>query len=284
MVEKSDPNSLRGLVVANTRPTGQVAPMDEAIKNFGGSVFHSPLVEVIPRPLPRDELESLREWAAGGVDAVVFCSANGVAQFFSTGLDSLLHPTTVTLAIGPATARALKVAGVGGVRVPSKYSSIGLLETWSLLDPLPRRVLLPGAGSSGNFLARSFSLKSRDVETKVVRLYSLKPSTGEAGRLWDALGNGLVQVLPFTCPAAVAALASVDRLACPRPRSNLSGVLVAAIGPATADSLKLAGFPVDLVADDHTIAGLVESIALRFKSGRTFSRTTAGPRTKSPPT
>ena len=163
---------LRGVRVLVTRPEPAAGRLADAFTGEGAEVFRVPALVIAPVEDTRSA-ERLRERLAD-VLAVVFTSVNAVEGFFG------LMPVAVhdrlpedVLAVGRATARALRRRGVIGVHTPSGRSdSEGLLACPQLAARrvAGRLVVLVKGEGGRDLLARELGSRGAQVlEANVYR-------------------------------------------------------------------------------------------------------------------
>ncbi len=156
-------------------------------------------------------------------------------------------------AVGPATAAACReLLGVEPAGMPERF--IGEELVTALGDPVGRRVLLPNAD-----LARpTLEERLREVGALVDRVVAYKtvPAPGGA-ELASLLADGGLDAILFTSGSTAryftlqvgeAGVAAARRL------------IIACIGPATADVCRELGLAPTLVATTYTETGLVEAL------------------------
>ncbi len=80
MVQKTP--SLKGRVVAITRPTGQAEEAGALIKAMGGVPYYIPAIEIKGLSNPESVKNFVAELCAGQVDFVILMSTNGVKYLF----------------------------------------------------------------------------------------------------------------------------------------------------------------------------------------------------------
>ena len=151
---------LRGVRVLVTRPEPGAARLADAFAAEGAVVHRVPALAIVPVEDTKSA-ERLRHRLAD-VSVIVFTSVNAVEGFFGLvpGAAPDRLPAAV-LAVGPATAEALRARGVAGVRTPR------------------------GRSDSEGLLSRP-ELEARHVTGRVVAVVK-----GEGGR--DLLGKELVR-------------------------------------------------------------------------------------------
>jgi uroporphyrinogen-III synthase len=159
-------------------------------------------------------------------------------------------------AVGPATAAALARAGRAPDVVPDDFRGVAVPDAMGELSG--RRVLLPRADIAGPALPEA--LRRRGASVDEVVAYRTRPAAPDPAAL-AAIERG-VDVVAFTSGSTARQLAA--RLAdagWAQPAGPLAGARIACIGPSTAEAAAAAGWPVHIVATEHTVDGLVAAVA-----------------------
>jgi uroporphyrinogen III methyltransferase/synthase len=132
----------------------------------------------------------------------------------------------------------------------------------TLGDITGKRILLPRSAQGGRELPAALSESGALVEE--IALYTPTPAPiDEAARTMLTAG---VDVVTFASGSAVRAF--VDALRDdPRFTDIWSKVVVACIGPTTAQVARGLGMPVHIVAAEHTASGLVAAIVAYYEQG-----------------
>ena len=191
------------------------------------------------------------------VSVSVFTSVNAVEGFFrlmASGAGDRLPP--VVLAVGPATAEALRVRGAAGVRTPSGgFDSEGLLARPELdsAQVAGRLVAIVKGEGGRDLLARELDRRGAGViEANVYRRRAPE-------RLADRLGDvrGTIDVVTATSAEALRNLLD----AAPWTRSWLSGVVVVVASARVADVARACGLTPVAVACGADAASIVEATA-----------------------
>lgn len=186
---------LRGKRFLVTRPEGQASGLIEGIRALGGDVAHIPFlaIEAIA------DQSVLKEIASQLLNyrACIFISANAV-RIAGPILAPFGWPQMVAgVAVGPATARALKKLGVSEIIVPSSsFDSEGLLAE-PFFEPLRCRdkafALIRGQGGR-DFLARSLRERGAHVDEVAVYRRSLHPEALSHLQAWLNAGIGTLLI------------------------------------------------------------------------------------------
>lgn len=247
---------LFGHRVLVTRTRQQASALSARLRSLGAEAIELPTIQITPpeNGAPLDDAIQ----GVGRFDWIVFTSVHGVDQFWArlsaADLDARALNGVRLAAIGPATAAALAAHGLRADYVPDEYIAeqvaAGLGEVRGL------RVLLPRADIARPALADL--LRSSGAEVVEVDAYrTVRPATHP-----DDLGQTLarVTVATFTSSSTVRNLAAMARDAGLDLVATLHGVLVACIGPITAGTALEVGLPVDVVAEEYTIEGLVQAL------------------------
>lgn len=258
---------LEGLKVVVTRRREQAAGFVAALERLGARVTVFPAIRIVP---PEDPEPLRRAVRTLGYEWIVFTSANGVERFWEelVAAGAAGPPAGVRFAcVGPSTAAALASRGIDADVVPGAYvaeaiadalvaAHVGPPGTRGRGRPLEGvRILLPLAAGAGPALAAGLAERGASVER--VDAYRTVPDTAGAEDLRRFLEGGGVDVVTFmSASAAESFVAAVG--------ARLGRVAVAAIGPATADAARELGLTVDVVAEEHTAAGLVAALVRRF--------------------
>lgn len=252
------PRRLRILV---TRPADQAVALTDRLRAIGVEPVAVPTVAILP-PASFDAVDrALRN--LDRYDWVLFTSPNGVRAFFGRyavlGLVSTLPPSIRWAAIGPGTADAMTARGISPVWMPSRY----LGEV--VADELPAHpgqwILRVRADIASSLPAQRLRARGMVVD-EVVAYQTQEAPEGSREVFAHAWAAGIDGVV-FTSASTVRGFA---RLAA----GLLQGpwdLLVIAIGPVTAKAVEAAGWPVHLVASEHSIDGIVRLLKERSDSG-----------------
>jgi len=235
-----------------TRAREQAGPLCRALEARGAVpvLFPTIVTRAADDPAPLDAaLGRLADYAW-----VVFTSANAVryvARRMALVGRTGLPPGTRAAAVGSATAQALAEQGIAVAAVPEEFR--GERVAAALGAVTARRVLLPSADIGREETASA--LRAAGAVVDEVTAYHTGPASPDpAGR--RALEAG-VDAITFTSPSTVRNFVQLVGGAAPR---LLRGVVVAAIGPATAEALRDQGLPADVLAAMSTVEALVEAV------------------------
>ena len=243
---------LFGKTVLVTRPAHQAAELSTLLRQHGADTLEVPVLEL--RTLTADA-GSVRSLMAEPFDWVVFTSVNGVHGFVeqlrSAGLDIRALGSARLAAIGSATARALEGLGLNVSFVPARFTSEHIVAEFP--RPLDgKRILMPRAKDAPARLREGLeNAGARVVEWDA---YETAPARIDSAALAKTIEEGRIQITTFTSGLGVRALTGA------LGKDVLQKTTVACIGPMTAAAARELGLNVDIVAEEHTVPGLVRAI------------------------
>jgi len=260
-------SALEGAWVVNTRSPKQARELDALLEERGAHLVPYPCIDIAPAldaaPLDR----ALRQAADGAYDWLVFTSANAV-EAVEARLGDLAIPVEQmarahVAAVGPGTATALKGRlSIVADAYPEEYLAEALAD--KLVAEGAQSVLVPQAEQAREALVRI--LRANGVEVEAVTAYRTVLGSGGVD-VPGLLRSGRLDAVVFASPSAV------DNMAARFDRENgewddLRRVCLACIGPVTSAAVERRGLEVQVLAADHTIPGLVESLERYFESGK----------------
>jgi uroporphyrinogen III methyltransferase/synthase len=245
---------LFGRRVAVTRAREQVSDLRARLESLGAEVLELPTISVEPLPF---ELPDLRRYAW-----IVFTSANGVDAFFergllTAGLDARALASQRVAAIGPGTSAALARVGIRPDLVPDRFVAEALLDAFPPAADSSTRVLIVRAEQARDVLPEG--LAERGYAVDVLPVYRTVPGAPDAGSI-ARVRDGDIDAITFTSSSTVTNFCD---LVGPTPRHPF----VVSIGPVTSATARERGLDVDVEADPHTIAGVVDALVRGLSQG-----------------
>jgi len=243
--------------VVVTRPTHQAQGLMRAFAAAGFETVLLPLLEVTapqdPAPLDAAAAELDR------FDAVVFTSANAVAPFVER-LRTPLPEDLLVAVIGPATAKAVRKAGLPLHREAERAEAEGLVELLGG-ELQGRRVLVPQAADARATLEEGLTAAGAEVTAVVAYDKRLPPGAREQARelFGDRPGKSPLGWVTFTSPRIVRHFVElIDGLGgWARRCVELQAV---AIGPVTTRELERQGVAVIAEAERPANEEMVRAV------------------------
>jgi uroporphyrinogen III methyltransferase/synthase len=240
----------RRIVVTRTRE--QASDLSGRLEAVGAEVIELPAIAIED---PADGGAALRDAVARvrSYDWLVLTSANGAQRLLAELRDARDLGDVQVAAIGPGTADALLQGNVRADLVPSRFVAEALLDEF---PPSPAhgtgRVLLARAGVARDVLPDG--LRERGWSVDVVDAYRTVPVTPSKQLLAAA---ATADAITFTSSSTVERYLEAGGQTAIPP-------VVACIGPITADTARARGLTVDIEAQVHSIAGLVDAVVNHF--------------------
>jgi uroporphyrinogen III methyltransferase/synthase len=239
---------LFGTKVVVTRPAHQSSALSAPLRAAGAEPVVVPTIEIVE---PDDDGAALRAAVASLDDVawVVLTSANGASRFCEALRDGRDLAGVHLAAIGPGTAEELARHHLVADLVPERFIAESLLEAFPLPHDGPRgRVVLARAAAARDVLPDGLRAMGWDVDiVPVYRTVAAVPT----GDQRDAVRGA--DVVTFTSASTVEQWIAAFG-------TELVPPVVACIGPITADAARRHGLRVDVVAEVHTVPGLVDAL------------------------
>jgi len=253
---------LFGRRIVVTRSREQASVLTELLHADGAEVFEFPAIEIVPpeswEPLDA-ALRQITEYRW-----IIFTSANGVRFFWerlaATERDARSLARARIVAIGPATAEALRSHGIEADLVPAEFKAEGILAALAGEPMGGARILIPRAEAARDVLPAELERQGATVD--VVPAYRTVRSTREAKTLREHLKAKQIHAVTFTSSSTVTnfcrALGEADLPAL------LDGVTIACIGPITAATAREHHLTPHITCAEYTIPALAAALAAHF--------------------
>ena len=259
---------ISGKTVAITRSKEDSEEFIQLITGANAKAIPLPTIELVSKgdKIVDEFLDAIKH---ENPDFSVFMSSKAVKLLFDTAKKvskyeklQLAVANTIVMAVGPKTKAALEAQGIKVNYVPEKrYSSVGVGEVFTRLNPEGKKVIIPRSGASTPFLAQL--LEKIGLQVKEIYLYDVHAfsDTSKWDEFRQLFAEKKVDGVIFTSASSVNAffeimLADSDEKTL---LQNLQQTKIVAIGPFTADELKKFG-AIPIVADVHTVSGAFETI------------------------
>ncbi|MBF2758714.1 MAG: uroporphyrinogen-III synthase [Ectothiorhodospiraceae bacterium AqS1] len=244
-----------------TRAQAAAEALAESLREEGAFAICMPAIETVP-----SGHASIAEFAPDPDEAAIFTSVPAVESFFAHPFFS--HPddaakrlTCALLAVGPASAAALKERGVNGALLPPKgsFDSEGLLALPALAPKRirGRRVWIV-KGEGGRRLLGD-TLRKRGARVCEFCLYRRRAPSGLAAALDDLGHRGGLASIDAIVLASVATFEYLLRAAAWVP-AWLADIPLIVAGERIAASIRSKGFERVVVAADASHASFIDAL------------------------
>jgi uroporphyrinogen-III synthase len=246
--------SLAGKRILVTRPRAQAADLCDKLAALGAIPIQFPTIEIAPL----DDYAALDDAIARLADYqwIIFTSVNGVSAFWQrlevTGKNSNALDGIRVAAIGPTTARALEKRGIAAQFIPDEYVAEAIVE--GIGDVRGQRILLPRADIAREAMA--IELERRGAHIEEITTYRTLPAAPDPHGLAE-LQRG-VDAITFTSSSTARNFVALVG-------HKTFGAAVACIGPITAQTVRELGLPVNVMATEYTMDGLVAALVKHFQ-------------------
>lgn len=258
---------IAGKTIAITRSREDSEEFIQQITNARAKTIPLPTIELVSKgeKIVDEFLESIK---IDNPDFSVFMSSKAVKLLFNTAREvskfeklQIAVANTTVIAVGPKTKAALEAEGIRVSHVPQRYSSVGVGEVFTRLNPEGKKVIIPRSGASTPFLAQL--LKKIGLQVKEIHLYDVCAfrDTEQWNKFRELFANNKVDGIIFTSASSVNAFFEIMSMDSDKKilLENLQKIKVVAIGPFTADELKKFGLA-PVIADVHTVSGAFDTI------------------------
>jgi uroporphyrinogen-III synthase len=255
---------LTGLRIVVTRARRQSASLAERLEELGADVIEMPVIEIADPESWAELDQSIRLLVEGFFKWVVFTSGNAVEKVFEriahARLDARAFGRSKVAAVGNTTAGLLMQHGIRADLVPAKFTAA---EIAAGLGRGSGRVLIPRVEGAPPDVVNVLSASGWSVR-EVTAYRNLPASRHTPGAA--AVATRRFDVVTFTSASTVRNFLAVA--GAPQELGLEAGGggnrAVACIGPVTATAAAEAGLRVDVVAEEHSVPGLVQALVDRF--------------------
>jgi hydroxymethylbilane synthase len=237
------------------RPADRAGTLVAALDAAGIGAVHVPAIEIVPTPAGGELDRAI--WETEPATVIVVTSANAAHGVLASIARAAGEPLMYRwAAVGPASAEALRKAGIEDIFVPSEPTAAALADELHL----DRRdhVLLPRADIADPILPAA--LRARGVRvTEAIAYETREAPDASIPTLAAALAGGPVDALVLTSGSTARGLVA---LAADADRPRILATPVVASGSTTADACREAGFTTVLRApapDAATLAAFTAS-------------------------
>ena len=261
-----DDRPLFGKRVLVTRPKEQAAELVERLEAIGAEPIEAAMIRIEP---PED-YGPLDEACANAstFDWIVFSSANAVDAFFErllAGTSDLRVLGGVKLCgVGAVTAEHLARRGLKVDLVPAEYRAEALVQAFDAHgDVHGMKILLPRADIGRELVADELRKRGAEV-TEVVAYRTVAAEAEREGDpdIYRMLLERRIDVVTFASASAVRNFVQV--IGVEASADLLRDVVVASIGPVTAEAAAQYNIRTTVMPAQYTIPGLVDAIADHF--------------------
>lgn len=249
---------LKDKVLAITRNERDAKEFLQLVREQGGRAIALPAIEIVPKgpEVAEQFIDKLRKKKHY---YCAFMSQQAVNILFDLARDKIapvLKSTTV-IAVGPKTKQSLEEHGIKVGLVLEKFSSFGLIDLLSRIEPAGKKIIIPRSGAANNFATAALIRLGMDVDE--ILLYTVRTRAVEP--IWkefcDLLLQKRVDAIIFTSASNVNSFFEImDRVS--KDELQLDSITkVVSIGPFTSKALRDRGIEC-FEAEEHTVRGALQ--------------------------
>jgi len=230
----------------------------EPLEELGAEVTVFPTIKVVP-PESWQELDTAIS-RVSDYNWIVFTSATGVRFFFRRFFDldrDIRDLFGIKIcAIGTKTASEVRKYGLRVDLIPESFRAEGLVRAFGGPGALRNlKILLPRAETAREVFPETVRESGGVIETPVA-YRAVKPES-HGKRLKRFLREGKITIATFTSEAT---FTNFCEMMGDEAGGLLRNVIIAAIGPVTAEAIEKTGLKVDIVPGTATVDAMVEAI------------------------
>ena len=249
---------LKDKVLAITRSERDAKEFLQLVREQGGRAIALPAIEIVPKgpEVAEQFIDKLRKKKHY---YCAFMSQQAVNILFDLARDKIapvLKSTTV-IAVGPKTKQSLEEHGIKVGLVLEKFSSFGLIDLLSRIEPAGKKIIIPRSGAANNFATAALIRLGMDVDE--ILLYTVRTRAVEPiwKEFYDLLLQKRVDAIIFTSASNVNSFFEImDRVS--KDELQLDSITkVISIGPFTSKVLRGRGIEC-FEAEEHTVRGALQ--------------------------
>jgi uroporphyrinogen-III synthase len=247
---------LTGKTILITRSINASSEIQERLESQGASVVCLPTIEITAPDSWDDCDETI--WKLAEYDCVCFTSKNTVEKFVQRirfirpqALNTLA--TRNLYAVGEKTKSTLEANGFTVQPIPQKYSAENLAQSFYGQNISGRHFLLPKSNIAFDVLPNELRSLGAVVD-EIVIYKTVVPESENLEHVRVFLTDGKIDIVTFFSPSSVRNFIEMIGV------DALQRMIIAVIGPTTAEAVKEAGLEVDIVAKQQTAESLVQGI------------------------
>ncbi len=258
---------IEGKTIAITRSEEDSVEFIDLVSKENARPIPLPTIELVSKgdEIVHEFLKSIEQFDP---DFSVFMSSKAVKLLFDTAKKNskfenlqLAVANTIVIAVGPKTKSALEEHGIKVAYTPKRYSSVGVGEVLTRLNPLGKKVIVPRSSASTPFLKNL--LEKIGLKVKETHLYDVRAfaDTSQWKEFIELFSQNKIDGIVFTSASSVRAFFEILAKSYDETilLNNLQKTKVVSIGPFTAEELNKFNVK-NSVATVHTVSGAFQAI------------------------
>ncbi|RBW71577.1 uroporphyrinogen-III synthase [Bacillus taeanensis] len=255
---RSEQKPLFGKKILITRSKQQAASFSNKVQELGGIPIQIPLISIQQPSTIRPVTQAISKLDT--FHWIIFTSTNGVKFFLNAlkeeSIDTAILKNNRIAVVGRKTLEVLEDAGIKVDLVPTEFVAEALIDELKQQMKEGEAVLLPRGNLARDVLPNELRKLGASVTDIVV--YETVLYDGHKQELYELIKNKQIDVVTFTSSSTVHHF--VQLLEGTDWRNYIDSIILAAIGPITAETLEHYHLIPTVTAEQYTINGLLHSI------------------------
>lgn len=256
---------IKGKKILVTKSADECGAVFNNLVSQGAEIIYFPTIKILPKYHELDLSDLIIN--ADQFEFVVFTSANAVDIF--SMLVNEYRPDlsrTKVAAVGRTTAEACRSHGIYVHLIPDEFSAKGLIDKFSGLELIGKKILIPGSSISRGELKIGLSELGAEVVTlPIYDVIYIEPC--ETKIEFDSIKNHRPDIYVFTSPSSFNGFIKI--VGEQNLNNYFSNKLICAIGNTTEEAIRKNGFIVNIVPQTFSLKGVAETITKFFS--KTFN-------------
>ena len=252
-------SGLKNKILAITRSDRDAREFLQLVKEQEGTAITLPAIEIVPKD-PQVAEEFIDKLRKKKHHYCAFMSRQAVRGLFDLARDKGapgLKYTTV-IAVGPKTKESLEERGIEVPMTLKKFSSVGLVDLLSGVEPAGKKIIIPRSSAANEFASEALTRLGMDVDE--VLLYTVRTRI-MIEPIWKEFSDLLLQkrvdAIIFTSASNVSSFFEImDKVSTAELHLG-SLTKVVSIGPFTSKALRDKGIEC-FEAEEHTVRGALQ--------------------------
>lgn len=258
IIKNENDFSLLGKNILLTRTFEQSKESLNIFESAGASVILFPTLEIVP-PEDWSEFDEI-VIDNNKIDYIIFSSTHSVIMFYNRIKELKIdfnYSNKIIVAVGNKTAQQLKQFNINVNIIPKLFSGKGVVEELNTHNLTGKIIFIPRSEIGREELPEG--LKARGAILKTVPVYNITiPPSNVTDKAIEILNIIQPEIFIFTSPSTFANFCEIIKTK--NPESFFKGKVVAAIGPTTAKAIETEKVKVNILPDEYTMNGLLNSI------------------------
>lgn len=247
---------IQGKKIFITKSADECGTAFERLIYDGADIVYFPTIKIVPTFHNLDLTDLIIN--SHEYDYVIFTSSHTVEIFSKLVEEYNLNFSQVKVAaIGTATSERCMMHGIPVSIIPAEFSANGLVNKFSEIDIVDKKILIPGSSIAREELFMGLSELGASV-TKLPIYDTQFIERDEVKMELDSFLNNKPDLFIFTSPSSFYGFVKI--IGEQTIKDFLNGTVICSIGNTTETAIRDYGFNVNIVPETFSLRGIVESI------------------------